>query len=242
MLNMTNSERLDKLSNLREQLCRLDIPCPGCDSNGLHHAREGVINGVGTYANSLSTYANSRYHLGRALHVYKGYFKAEKRWVAVAKVIGAALSRDEKTIFRIIEDFERADQLPAITIEALLEQNIDPAAHKHAEAVEDLLEMPEPETPEEATSAVSAAMKERSAQRRKKTSSRKTKAGLEEFTDWIVKPFEERYRSFPPEHLDRELQYVFERIANTLRSSIRELRQYSRPALVPKPATREVVA
>jgi hypothetical protein len=176
------------------------------------------------------------------LRAYKGYFKPEKQWMAAAKVIGAALNRDEKTIFRIIEDFERADQLPAITIEALLEQNIDPAAHKHAEAVEDLLEMPEPETSEEAAAAVATAMKRRSAQKGTNTSSGTAEVGMEERADRIVKQLEPWYRSASPEHRDGQLQYVLEHVVNTLRSPIRELRQYSRPALVPKPATREVVA
>jgi hypothetical protein len=228
-----NTWGLDKLSNLREQLIGVDLPCPDCNSNGLLHAREGVIN-------TLRTYANGRFHLGRALRVYKGYFKADKRWVAAAKIIGAALDCDEKTIFRIIVDYELAARLPAIIIEAMLDQNIDPAAHKYADAVEELFEMTEPEIPEEAAAVVATAMKRRSDRKRKKASSRTAKAGLEEFTDRIMKQFEERYRSVPPDQRDRELQYVLETIVNTLHSPIRELRQCSRPALVPKPVKQEV--
>ncbi|MDR5727629.1 MAG: hypothetical protein RB191_09405 [Terriglobia bacterium] len=59
-----------------------------------------------------------------------------------AKVIAAAIDCDEKTVFRIIEDYEPASQLSPITLEAVLEQNIDPAAAKHARVVENLLRIP----------------------------------------------------------------------------------------------------
>lgn len=232
MLNNSNAWGLDKMSNLRTQLCKLEEPRIGCNRTDLRQAREGLIG-------ALTAYTNRRYNLGRALRVYKDYFKAEHAWVAAAKVIGAYLQRDEKTIYRMIEDCERADRLPAITIEAMLDENIDPAKHEHADAVEELLEMPEPRTAEEAAATVATAMKQRSERKRNKTSSRKAKAGLEEFTDWIMKQFEERYRSVPRDQRDRELQYVLELIVNTLHAPIRELREFSGPALVPKPAKQE---
>lgn len=44
----------------------------------------------------------------------------------------------------------------------------------------------------------------------------------------------------PAVQRDLEVRYVLERIVNTLRADIRDLRQFSRPALVPRPSKREV--
>lgn len=228
-----NSGGLDNLSNLREELCKLERVhvAPFCSE--IRQSREGVIAAVGVYA-------HSRYNLGRALRAYKVHFKAERAWIAAAEIVGDAIGRDQKTVFRIIADFERADRLPAITIEAMQDQNIDPGKHAYADAIEELIEMPSPETREEAATAVATTMKQHSERKRKQATSRTPKDRLEEFTDRIVKQFEQHYRAVPSDQRDRELQYVFDRIVTTLHSPIRELRQYSRPAMAPQPVNQEV--
>ena len=225
-------KKFDILSNLREELRKVEPAHFATGSDDIHQARENLIAAV-------RSYMNSRYHLGRALRAYRAFFKSERMWVEAAKVIAASIGRSERTLFRMIEDFERASQLPAITIEAMQDQNIDPAAGKHMEKVEELLKMPEPQTREEAATAVTAVVKRQAAQKRKRVASVRSKADPEVFADGIVKQFEDRYGSLSAEERDAVLRYVLERVVNKLRSQIRELRQYSRPALVPKPVTRE---
>ncbi|HUZ95500.1 MAG TPA: hypothetical protein VMU57_11355 [Edaphobacter sp.] len=70
----------------------------------------------------------------------------------------AWLDGDERTVFRIIEDYERATQLPPIILEAMLEKQIEPAAAKNIDVVETLLQMPKPATREDAHTAVSVAL------------------------------------------------------------------------------------
>jgi hypothetical protein len=160
------------------------------------------------------------------------HFKPGRGWVAAAKIIAAAMDCDERTVFRIIEDYERASQLPPIILEAMLEQQIEPAAAKNIDVIETLRQIPEPKTSEEASAVVAKAFKSRVVQKTKKASA---KPDLEAFAERIVKQFEDRYRSATPQQRDAEVQYILELLVNTLRAPIRELRQFGRPTLVPKP-------
>jgi hypothetical protein len=63
--------------------------------------------------------------------------------------------------------------------------------------------------------------------------------GIEEFAARMVRLFEDRYRFVKPQETDAEVCYILELMVNTLRVPITELRQYSRPALVPKPTMKE---
>jgi len=224
MMRDPETKKLDKMSNLKELLRKLE-PSQLAYDKSLRQAREVLIG-------ALRTYTHSRYQLGRALRVYREYFKAERAWMEAAKVIAAAIDRDEKTVFRIIEDYERAAQLPAITLEAMREQNIDPAAAKHAGVVENLLRLPEPKTSEKASAVVREAFKTHVLQKTKKAA---PKPDLEAFAERVVKLFEDRYRSAAPEQRDAELQYILELLVNSMRAPIRKLRQFGRPTLVPKP-------
>ena len=224
MIREPQTNKLDKMSNLKELLRKLEPSQLACDPS-LRQAREGVIG-------ALRTYTHSRYDLGRALRVYRKYFKAERAWMEAAKLIGAAMDRDVKTVFRMIEAYETASQLPAITLEAMREQNIDPAAAKNIAVVETLLKMPEPKTSEKASAVVRQAFKTQVLQKAKRAS---VKADLEAFSEKIVRQFEDRYRSAAPQQRDAEVQYILELLVNTLRAPSRELRQFGRPTLVPKP-------
>jgi hypothetical protein len=145
-------------------------------------------------------------------------------------------------VYRIISVYERASNLPETVVDALVERNIDPAAGKNVELVDNLLQMPRPETRQEAATAVTEAFEKHSARKRlakKKKAAKSEKASVEEFAAHIVKQFEGRYRSAAPDVRDAEVRYVLERVVNTLRAEIRELRRFGRPALVPGPAVRE---
>jgi hypothetical protein len=223
--------KLDKLSNLSVELQRVEGIFIHSQSAELTQARNSVVG-------ALQTFKNNRLNLGRVLRVYKRNFKAEGSWMAAVKVIADAIERDERTVFRIIEDFERASQLAPIVLEAMQEQKIDPAAKKNAGVVENLLQMPKPETREDADTAVSVAVRAHVAEKkkRKKAATKPAKMGFEEFAVGIVRQFEDRYRSRTPQETDAEIQFVLELVVCTLRANIRELGQYDQPALVPKPA------
>ena len=139
MINQPKALRFDKLSNLKDELCQAERQV--CDLVGIDQSREVVMG-------AIRSYCYSRYDLGRALRQYKTHYKAHHGWVAAAKIIGDALDYDERTVHRILEDYERASRLPSIIIEAMQAQNLDPAAHKNAPLVEHLLQMGEPKTRE----------------------------------------------------------------------------------------------
>lgn len=220
----------DNLSDFSTRLKEVENTYIRDSSAALAHARNSVVS-------ALPGFKSSRMNFGRILRAYKEHFKAARGWTAAMKVIAEAIGCDERTIDRIIEDYERASQLSSITLGAMVEQKIDPAAAKNAPVVEKLVQMPRPATREQAAEAVRIAVQEHVAQKKaaKKSGAKSTEHGLEEFTARVVKLFEHRYKSVMPQQRDVELRYVLERVVNTLRADIRELRQYGRPALVPKP-------
>ncbi len=225
MRNEPYTKRFDKMSNLSTELQRVEKTYIPTESAKLAQTRNSVVGG-------LQAFGNSRFQLGRVLRQYKMHFKSGHGWVAAAKLIAAAMDREERTVFRIIEDYERASQLPAILLEAMLEQQIEPAAAKNIDVVEALLRIPEPKTSEKASAVVREAFKTHVLQKTKKASA---KPDLEAFANRIVKQFEDRYRSAAPQQRDAEVQYILELLINSLRAPIRELRQFGRPTLVPKP-------
>ena len=226
MRNEPYTKRFDKMSNLSTELQRVEKTYIPTESAKLAQTRNSVVGG-------LQAFGNSRFQLGRVLRQYKMHFKSGHGWVAAAKLIAAAMDREERTVFRIIEDYERASQLPAILLEAMLEQQIEPAAAKNIDVVEALLRIPEPKTSEKASAVVREAFKTHVLQKTKKASA---KPDLEAFANRIVKQFEDRYRSAAPQQRDAEVQYILELLINSLRAPIRELRQFGRPTLVPKPS------
>ena len=225
MGNKTHVERFDKLSNLSKELQRIEKTYIHTESAELAKTRNSVVGG-------LQAFGNSRFQLGRVLRQYKLHFKSGHGWVAAAKLIAAAMDREERTVFRIIEDYERASQLPPIVLEAMREQQIEPAAAKNSDLVETLLKMPEPKTSEKASAAVRQALKKQGLQKTKKDA---PESDLEAFAERVVKQFEDRYRSATPQQRDAEVKYILELLVNRLRAPIRELRQFGRPTLVPKP-------
>jgi hypothetical protein len=60
---------------------------------------------------------------------------------------------------------------------------------------------------------------------------------IEDFADRTAISLERLLTGSSPEVREAEVQYVLEYLNARLRTSIREIRQYGRPTLVPKPAT-----
>ncbi len=225
-------EKFDKMSVLAGELERIENSFGDAQGEDLTRTRGALLG-------AIEKYTGSRFALGHMLLQYKQYFRAERGWVVAARAIGAAIGRNERTVYRIIGDYEIASQLPPVTINALQEMNIDPAAAKNLKVVKKLLEMPKPKSAKDAEDAVNVAIQENLA--RKKLSA-KTPVGseLEDFAQKIVKQFESRYGSSAPHERDAEVRYVLELVVNTLRADIRDLKIYGRPTLVPKPSRREV--
>lgn len=242
MLKEIKIEKYDNLSDLRQKLGELDRSGNESDLRDVHQAREVVLAELTVNMNALKAYIHSRYHLGRALWAYSQHFKENRNWTAAAELIASAILRNKRTVFRMIGDYEWASQLPATIIGALLDQDIDPAAHKNAPIVEELRQLPEPETPKQAVETVARIVTEHSIAKKKKAPAKSATMDFEEFAAKFVKQLEDRYRAVTLQEKVNEVRRLFELANSTLRLQIRELRQYSRPALVPKPATWEVVA
>ncbi len=224
----------DKLSYLADRLKALEQGQVNKGGVELNRARTAVVMIV-------SAYRETRFNLGRVLHEYKAYFKAERGWTAAAQAVADAISRDERTVYRIIANYERASHAPTILLEAMEAQKIDAAAPKNAALIQKIVEMPAPATPTEAKEIVARVSNEIAVMKRERRAARKSVTkDIEEFAGAMVRQFESQFGKMPPRQRDAELRYVLERIVNTLRADIKTLRQFSRPALVPNPASREI--
>jgi hypothetical protein len=234
-MNMAVAAReSDKLSNLAVRLKTLEQGQMNKGGAELDRARTAVVMIV-------SAYRETRFNLGRVLHEYKAYFKAERGWTAAAQAVAEAINRDERTVYRIIADYGRASHAPTIVLQAMEAQKIDAAAPKNATLLRNLLEMPAPATTKEAEEVVARVCNEIAIEKREKRAAKKSaEKDIEEFAGAIVRQFESQFGKMQPKQRDAELLYVLERIVNTLRADIKTLRQFSRPALVPKPESREV--
>ncbi|MFP5209690.1 MAG: hypothetical protein ACLGRW_10415 [Acidobacteriota bacterium] len=228
-MNEGRTAKSDNLSDFSTKLKNVESIYIQDISAELAHARNSV-------AGALPGFRSSRMNFGRILRAYKLHYKAARGWTAAMKVIAEAMGCDERTVERIIDDYERASQLPSVTLEVMAEQKIDPAAAKNAPVVDKLVRMPPPATREEAAEAVRAAIRDHVAQKKavNNVAAKPAEMGVENFTAHVVKLFEQRYRSMAPAQRDAELRYVLEVVTNTLRAGVTNLRQYSRPALVPK--------
>jgi len=234
-MEVPNDMLFAKLANLRNELKSVEKTASlACENPGLKQARERLLA-------ALDLCDRTRYKLGEALWNYRGYFKAEQVWMKGVKVIASAIGCSERTVHRIISDYESAAKLPTITRDAMMQQQIDPAAGKNAPLVEKLSQIPEPNTPEEAASIVATAHHDHVTRRKhEKTVGKKARTiDLEEFKESMVGRFEGYFSSVSPDVRKVQVLYVLEQIVNTLRVDIRELRQFSRPSLVPKPGVKE---
>jgi hypothetical protein len=226
--------KFDKLSNLARELESIEQKHAQVKDAEITQARSAVVSQV-------SKYRDSRFQLGRVLRNYKAQYRADGGWVAAAKIIGEVLNRDERTVFRIIDDYERASKLPQIVIEAMEAQKLDPAAPKNAGIVGKLAQMPEPSTRKKADSVVARMHTEHTIGKKvARAAKNRDKESLEEFAKRILCHFQNRFGSMPQEKRDADLRYVLELVVNSLRAEIRELRLYGRPTQVPKPVKREI--
>ena len=148
-----------------------------------------------------------------------------------------AIGHDLRTVSRIVDDYERAVQLPTIVLDAMRGRHLDPAAAKNIPILENLVQMPNPETREAAAEAVADAVQKHEAQKKekRKAAAKPSEMGLEVFAETVVKLFKERFQSATPSEKSTVVQFVLELVVNTLQVPLQELHQYDPPTLVPKP-------
>ena len=129
---------MDILSNVSAHLQDIEVELVDNQDGTAISARETLVAALGHYH-------SSRFKFGEALAAYKVFFK-DGGWVAAAKVIGKAIQRNEKTIYRIVADYERVSaSLPEVAIAELEAQGIDPAAKKNQPIIEAISAMPRTE-------------------------------------------------------------------------------------------------
>jgi hypothetical protein len=127
--------KLGNLSNLSVRLQEIEAGLVKRDGVGLGDARLGVVN-------ALEQFRNSRYRLGQMLATYKRFFCAAHGWMAAAREIAGVMCCDERTLRRIVDDFERVSGVPDVVIKALERAGIDPATRKNATLISRILRMP----------------------------------------------------------------------------------------------------
>jgi hypothetical protein len=216
-----NTDQFANLANLRlelkaaEQRSELDS-----EEAQLKQAREVLIN-------TMQTYHRSRFELGRALWGYRAPYKANRGWMPAAKTIAAFLKLSLRTLFRIIDDYESASNLPRLTLEALQQLDVDPAAAKHRELVGDLLGMSEPKTRDEAIAATARAVeKHNTAKQEGKTSLAKGqgKETAEAFANRLVAQCLRRYSALDLKVRDADARCVVDHVVSKLGEKIPSLR------------------
>ena len=224
----------DNLSDLSRRLKHVEDTYIHDISAELAQARNSV-------AGALPGFRNSRMAFGRILRAYKQHYKAARGWTAAMQVIAEALGCDERTVDRIIESYERASQLPAITLEEMEKQKIDAAAARNAPVVEKLVQMPRPATREEAAEAVRTVYQGHVAKKRtrKRAGSPSASTSLEGFASQVVKLFQGRYRKMEPQQRDAEVRYVIGLLAAELGIDDPELQSIARGSLAGRPAIAE---
>jgi N-glycosylase/DNA lyase len=227
-------ENFANLTDLEDALRKIEtehIETGDSDTGPVEEARVAVVQAV------ERAYL-SRFHLGKALFAYRKHFKAERGWMEVAKAIGDVMHRSDKTVRNIISDYERLyAALPPAVIEVADARGIDLARKKFLQAVKTIEAKIGPDDVvdrDQASRIIDQVIPIKPA-----SITAKPRLDLDDFAERTVRSFEKRYNGHSQEVRDAEVRYILELINATLRSSIRELRQYGRPALVPKPATKE---
>lgn len=185
----------------------------------------------------------SRREQGLVLKSYQTLYRPLRLW----KKFLAAVAIVQRTAYRLIEDAEAVSDIPPVVFHAAESLGYDLAERKYRSAVAAIREQltdVEPDI-EQAAQIISNVIPFRAqshssdADSNQSAATSQTQCSLEDFAARIIRTFEVRYQGASQADRDAEVQYVFELVNATLRSSITNLRQYGRPALVAKPALRK---
>jgi hypothetical protein len=155
---MSHTKRNPKVGNLPSSfnltalLREVEVKHIEVDDGAVEAARMSVVG-------AIDQCHATRYDLGKTLSAYKAFFAAGRVWMTVAKIVAKAMNCDESTIRRVVEDFQRTTGIPAVAINALKKQRIDPAAKKNKEIINSLAAMPDGIIEENPEAAVACALK-----------------------------------------------------------------------------------
>lgn len=127
--------KLDNLPNLIHELTKIEEGEDLQHCFGLGDARLALLH-------ALEQYRASRYRLGKTLCEYKRFYTQARTWIRVASAIARVLGCDERTVRRMVSDFECVAHVPAAVIKALENAGIDPAARRNATIIGRILRMP----------------------------------------------------------------------------------------------------
>jgi hypothetical protein len=197
---------LDDLSSLAAELKNVERQhIPG--DFWLEEARSALVL-------NLQSYRNSRFHPGRVLREYRRHYKVERGWQAAARVIAVYLHCDERTVSRIIKDYERVAKLQEVIVEAMEQEHCDPAAMRNAPIVEELQSQPPPSSREEASEIVAAAISHHRTRRRR--ARRNKPEAAENIANRILGVIRKWAVILPPENRQSETGFVLNAVAKGL--------------------------
>ncbi len=227
--------KFDKLSNLDVALQRVEVTY-------VHSFKEESVQSVELTQSRLSVvrmakdYRQSRFNFGRVLRQYQQHFKAERGWVAAATEIADAIGCDVRTIYRIIEGYERAQGLSPFVLEVLEQHGLDPAAAKNTEIVEGLLKAPQPESTTEAKKLVDEQHQKHATRKKENKAAAKQPPmqSFKQFANRIVNQFQARYQAAPREVRTSEVRLVLEMILDRLGITLEDFNQHGRLPSVSK--------
>ncbi len=152
-MGLRRDVRLDNLSNRLEEVTSA---LRGEEAEAERRQRPAVVE-------VMSQYMSDRYELGKSLAQYRAVFKHEKVWVRVCEAIADAMGKDERTVRRIIADYERAKQASNTVRAAMKAEGFSPLAAKNRDLLARVIELtPKDHSPtsEEATSLVRQVLRE----------------------------------------------------------------------------------
>jgi hypothetical protein len=117
---------------------------------------------------SLKKYTKSRFHLGEALASYKQACKLDRVWLRASEAIAKHMDISQRTLFRVISDFERVSGAPQTVLAAMEAEGFDPAKRKNARLLGQIAEAtgddPTPEEAQEIVHHSAASLKQRKGQ------------------------------------------------------------------------------
>jgi hypothetical protein len=134
-MEINGTNKLDNLSTLSARLREIEDGQFTDEDGTAFDAREDLVDAV-------KDCNSSWYRFGEALVAYKAFYVESRGWMKAAEIIGQAIHRDERTVRRVLEGYERASQIPAEAINELEVLGLDPAAKRNEPIIENLLKMP----------------------------------------------------------------------------------------------------
>lgn len=229
-----NEETLAEFSNLTEledtfkRIEAQQVEISHSQTAAIEKARADVVLAIRqVYLSSLN--------LGKSLLSYRAALKADRGWMEAVKAVAGFIHRSERTVRNMVSGYERLSAvLPDVLIDVAGSRGIDLAWKKFETAVRIIEATIRPHDIVDEERA--ARFLERVIPITPASKRPKPKLELMDFAMRTAKTFERRFKGISPKARKDDVQYVFEVINSTLRSSVRALSQYDRPEKVPKPS------